>query len=351
RFLADVLLKRDAKPLHESELANDSTLVPALMKELKSHYLSYFVDDERTYTVLVAKTGDLYTQNIPVGKNHLENWYSEIMPKYWGKKDAALQTIPDNLPLKLSPFISWLEPLAVQGIIEKGDHICYAPDDYLHLIPFHYIIFLNQPFVDYVSISRIHGAKTLAALLANEGADVETVIQCELKNKVVHFATHGYFPHEDSQKKKMNPYRNSGLVLSAGGKLPNLERIAREEDLDTMLSPEKIISNKINVENSHITLQACVTGLAREGLAGDALGLEWGFLFAKASSLLVTHWNVEADVSADFCISFYNKWLKEDKSRARAWRETVLEFTRKEWDPGQHAAFYWAPFSLTGDWR
>ena len=91
--------------------------------------------------------------------------------------------------------------------------------------------------------------------------------------------------------------------------------------------------------------------IAREGLAGDALGLEWGFLLAKASSLLVTHWNVEAEVSADFCIEFYKKWLKDKKSRARAWRETVLEFTQKELDPKHHEAFYWAPFSLTGDWR
>jgi CHAT domain-containing protein len=98
-----------------------------------------------------------------------------------------------------------------------------------------------------------------------------------------------------------------------------------------------------------VTLQACVTGHAREGIGGDALGLDWALFQLGASSLLASHWNISAELSARFCTEFYRLWLEEGKSRSAAWRESIL------WMMGQQGEFSmpyaWAAFSLSGDWR
>jgi CHAT domain-containing protein len=106
-----------------------------------------------------------------------------------------------------------------------------------------------------------------------------------------------------------------------------------------------------------VTLQACVSGRAKEGIGGDALGLEWAFLINGASSLLASHWKVPADWAAKFSLKFYQKWLFENVSRAQAWRKTVLELFSEcesqelEKEHPECRAYYWAAFSLSGDWR
>ena len=76
------------------------------------------------------------------------------------------------------------------------------------------------------------------------------------------------------------------------------------------------------------------------------MGLEWAFMQNGASSLLTSHWNVHAVWAAKLSVKFYQKWLLENSSRAVAWRQTVLELMKENPKP-----FYWAAFSLSGDWR
>jgi CHAT domain-containing protein len=68
-------------------------------------------------------------------------------------------------------------------------------------------------------------------------------------------------------------------------------------------------------------------------------------------SLLATHWNVPDYASADFSIHFYQKWLVDKTSRAEAWRETVLKLMESRYKNDRPKPYYWAGFSLSGDWR
>jgi CHAT domain-containing protein len=116
-----------------------------------------------------------------------------------------------------------------------------------------------------------------------------------------------------------------------------------------LLSPEKVISNELKMQDSHVTLMACVSGLSREGLGGDALGLDWALVQAGATSILASHWMVSAADAAIFFELFYKKWLQEKKSRRHAFRETVNELRSKDGTTAD--AHCWAAFSLSGDWR
>jgi CHAT domain-containing protein len=88
-----------------------------------------------------------------------------------------------------------------------------------------------------------------------------------------------------------------------------------------------------------------VSGLSKEGIGGDALGLEWAMLQAGAKSILSTHWNIEATHSLQFLKKFYTYWLIEKNSKAYSWRKAVLEMKLETSNPYAYSAY-----SLTGNW-
>ena len=139
----------------------------------------------------------------------------------------------------------------------------------------------------------------------------------DLSHSVLHFSTHGVFPQKQSEN---NPFTNSGIVISDGDSIPDGDAVARGET-SYLLSPKKIILNGIKMQDSHVTMMACVSGLSREGLGGDALGMDWALTQAGATSILASHWMVSAADAASFLELFYTKWLMEKKSRGHAFWE------------------------------
>ena len=409
RVLADVLTENRGKVVEDSAFSEPVKYLPELMQQVHAHYLSYFVDEESTYAVLVAKDGSVHSHEIALGKQTLREWSKNVNPKFWGTTTySGLKEIkiPDDLPERLSKLVIWLEPFAKSGLIEREDHICYCPDEELHLVPLHYVTFLNEPFVKYVSLSRIHGASALililrqspeyftqavaiqvssqqekeakqdekvkaklyqiartpnwllknlsTQLLKDEEANLKALCELNLRYKLIHFSTHGTFPEEGgiSPNHEPNPYTGSGLLLSIDEKLPDEDKFSKllKVENPNLLTPEKALD--LELLGSHISMMACVSGLSKEGIGGDALGLEWAFLQAGANSLLSTHWNVDATAAAEFSLRFYDKWLNQRFPRSAAWRETVLELMSYQWSSDEHCStYYWAAFSLSGNWR
>jgi hypothetical protein len=413
RVLADVLTRKDDRPIADFDFSASVRQLPAMMQQNRAHYLTYLVDDERTFAVLVTKDGSLHTQIIAIGKTRLKEWLAyansnshfnrdPLNPKNWGNVIIPRQKKVVNLSTLLAPLVSWLEPYAEAGLIEPNDHLCYSPDASLHLIPLHYLPFLGKPMVCYVSVSRIHGAAALIELLkqspekpsrltaiyvpakkdainpkdedlgqqklenmrwnaywlkdtknlpgtvtSEAAADLDTIAKLPFSQRLIHFSTHGIFPSEEKQDPNGtdNPYYASGLVLAKEGQIPDNDK----GEGGTLLTPEKIIKGKLNFAGSHVTMEACVSGIAKEGIGGDAIGLDWALMLAKASSLLSSHWNVEAASSKVFCQTFYQYWLfEENYSRAQAWQKTVIDLMESQKTSSPHD---WAAFSLSGDWR
>jgi CHAT domain-containing protein len=185
--------------------------------------------------------------------------------------------------------------------------------------------------------------------LAREHATVDALADLDLNGRLIHFATHGTFPARDVRERNPNPFQASGLALAQNGELPSLALVAAGKSDDTLLTPERVLA--LRFDGSHVTLQACVSGLAKEGIGGDALGLDLAFLLSGAQSLLATHWNIPADASADFSVRFYQRWSVERSSRAEAWREAVLHLMHGDGSSTAPGEYYWAGFSLSGDWR
>jgi tetratricopeptide (TPR) repeat protein len=389
RAVADVLAAKTGQPVDDRESSRPAKSLPRLLAAANAHYISFFVDSEKTYAVFVAKDGTLYAAPaIPLGAAALREAAATADPETWGRDQ--------QVPRALEPLMDWLVPLFERGVLVKGDHISWSPDGALHEIPLQYVRFCGAPVVDTFGISRVHGVRALALLLERpvtrpghyigvevpfeedlgdpgmlrnlhrglawlrgsklpgtsferEAARLERVSGVDLTDAVVHFATHGTFPATSERGPFANPFRGSGLVLADGGRLPSKGRIARGEDVGCILTPERILDSKLDLAGSHVTLQACVSGLAREGVGGDALGLEWALFQSGAVSVLSSHWDIDLRESSTFVERFYEEWVGRGRSRGEAWREVVLAARRGVGPLSRPRG--WAAFSISGDWR
>lgn len=148
--------------------------------------------------------------------------------------------------------------------------------------------------------------------------------------RIVHFATHGLL---DS----VNP-ELSGLVFS----LLNQEG----EPLNGFLRLHEIFN--LNLPAELIVLSACETGLGQEIRGEGLVGLTRGFMYAGAPRVLVSLWSVDDEATARLMVNFYQKMLQQGLTPAAALRSAQIElWEQQRWQ----APFYWAAFTLQGEWQ
>jgi CHAT domain-containing protein len=394
RGIADILTEKAGKPVADADIYAAVRTIPELAAEHGFHYLTFHVDEERTYAVLVTKDGQLHSPDpVPLGKEMIRETAGHADPRDWGQPSDQNPAVRlANACEALAPLVAWLEPLVNEGRIESGDHLCFVADEDLANVPLHYLRFAGGTLADYVSVSKIHGAFHLDLLLnapdagrpsnffaivvptrqntsqsnwaarkkamwqpvewlrgrmtgddvADANADLAAVSGWPLQHRILHLSTHGVFPADRT------PFEHCGVVLAHGGALPDETVVAAGEDLSAVLTPSKVLDFGLDLAGSHVSLMSCVSGLSREGRGGDALGLEWALIQAGATSVLASHWFVSARLAAEFFEHFYEHWISEGKSRADAHSEAMRDMKAAH---GEDHTDAWAAFSLVGDWR
>ncbi|MBV9767911.1 MAG: tetratricopeptide repeat protein, partial [Acidobacteriaceae bacterium] len=149
--------------------------------------------------------------------------------------------------------------------------------------------------------------------------------------RIVHFATHGLL---DSQHPEL-----SGLVLSRFDE--------KGQPLDGFLALEDIFNLKLPAQL--VVLSACQSGEGKL-IGGEGLvGLTRGFMYAGASTLNVSLWNVDDAATAQLMAHFYGGLLGSQHLKpAAALRTAQLALMKhNEW---KHP-YFWAPFVIQGEWR
>ena len=101
----------------------------------------------------------------------------------------------------------------------------------------------------------------------------------------------------------------------------------------------------MNLNADLVVLSACETGLGQVAKGEGIIGLTRGFLYAGASNLLVSLWQVSDVTTADLMVDFYDKMLG-GMSKPEALREAKLQMIRRH--PEYAKPYYWAPFILVG---
>ena len=151
-------------------------------------------------------------------------------------------------------------------------------------------------------MARTVAALPLAAIIRPEQADADFFTMLDASDALLHLNAHGVFPEERlAGGIDPNPYRSAGMIIAHGGALP--ERSSRWPH---RLTPALVLESPgLKLDHAAVVLQGCVSGLAREGQGGDALGLEWSLLARGADTVLSSHWDVDYRSAGAFCRHFY----------------------------------------------
>jgi CHAT domain-containing protein len=148
--------------------------------------------------------------------------------------------------------------------------------------------------------------------------------------QILHFATHGFVNPEQPEL--------SGIVLSLvnknGKQIPGYLRLA---DLFEQDYPAELI-----------VLSACQTGLGKNVSGEGIVGLTRGLMYAGASRVALSLWNVSDEGTSVLMQEFYKQMLQENKNPTQALRDAQ----RKLWaNPDWRNPYYWAAFTLQGEWN
>jgi CHAT domain-containing protein len=162
-------------------------------------------------------------------------------------------------------------------------------------------------------------------------ASRDTATSPELNQyRYVHFSTHGLL-------NSVHP-ELSGVVFSLVNE--------RGEAQDGFLRAHEIYNLKLRAEL--VVLSACQTGVGKE-IRGEGLAsLTRGFMYAGAPRVLVSLWDVSDWGTTELMVRFYHGMLKEGRRPAAALRAAQISLMNdKRWA----SPYYWAPFTLQGEWR
>jgi CHAT domain-containing protein len=97
-----------------------------------------------------------------------------------------------------------------------------------------------------------------------------------------------------------------------------------------------------------VVLSACRTALGQEVKGEGLIGLTRGFLHAGAPRVVATLWEIDDRTTAEAMKRFYEGMFARGERPAQALRSAQLALWRTK---GWNAPYYWAAFTLEGEWR
>ena len=237
----------------------------------------------------------------------------------------------------------------------KTGHLIIAPHGVLHYLPFHALRDGNEYLCDLVSLSYAPSATVFSQCQQKRTKMIESslllgipderapLIDAEVraiaeivpapstfigaeatvsvlredgpKHDMIHISTHGTFRQD-------NPMFSS--IRMGDGPL-NLY------DLYQM-----------RLDSTLVTLSGCSTGMNVVAPGDELLGLQRGLLYAGASSLLISLWDVNDESTAELMTAFYRR-VKESNTPAVALQGAMRDIRSRYPHP-----YYWAPFILVG---
>jgi CHAT domain-containing protein len=148
--------------------------------------------------------------------------------------------------------------------------------------------------------------------------------------RVVHFATHGL---SDNRRPEF-----SGLVLSL------VDEQGRPQN--GFLDLQDIYN--LNLPSELVVLSACETGLGKDIQGEGIVGLTRGFMYAGATRVLASLWNVDDVATKELMEKFYRAMEQEGMRPAAALRTAQIAMLKQQrW----RNPYYWATFQIQGEWK
>ena len=148
--------------------------------------------------------------------------------------------------------------------------------------------------------------------------------------RILHFATHTILNNRWPEL--------SGVVLSLVD--------PHGEPRDGFLRLNEIYNLRLNAQL--VVLSGCQTALGKEIKGEGLVGLARGFMYASSPSVIASLWSVDDRATAELMKRFYKAVLTKRVPPAAALRAAQIEFLSEK---GWNAPYYWAAFTIQGEWR
>jgi CHAT domain-containing protein len=162
-------------------------------------------------------------------------------------------------------------------------------------------------------------------------ASRETLEHTDLaKYAILHFATHGVLDPKSPEK--------SGFLLSTVG--------TDGRPQNGFITLQDVY--KLQAPVSLVVLSACSTGLGKDVRGEGLISVTRGFMYAGASSVAATLWNVNDDATAELMKHFYTNMLQEGMTPAAALSAAQNRIRQQ---PQWRSPHYWAAFTLQGEYQ
>ena len=104
----------------------------------------------------------------------------------------------------------------------------------------------------------------------------------------------------------------------------------------------------LNLQGTELViLSACQSGSGEVRIGEGVMSLRRAFTIAGAESVLASHWKVSDQATSRLMTEFMRRW-RAGTPRVQAWREAQLSLLRTK---DFASPYFWAAFTLTGEWR
>jgi CHAT domain-containing protein len=162
-------------------------------------------------------------------------------------------------------------------------------------------------------------------------ASRETILGSALVDyRIVHIATHGLV---NSRHPEL-----SGLVLSLVDRQGHVQNgFVHSYEL-----------YKLRLGADLVVLSACQTALGEQIRGEGLISLTRPFMYAGAPRIVASLWQVPDRATAELMTLFYRRLMRDHLSAAEALRQAQLTVRKT---PRWSHPYFWAGFTLQGDWR
>ncbi len=147
--------------------------------------------------------------------------------------------------------------------------------------------------------------------------------------RFIHFATHGLL---NSERPEL-----TGILFS----MIDENRIAKSQSL---LRLGEVYNLKLPVEM--VVLSACQTALGKDVRGEGLVGLTRGFMYAGSPRVVASLWRIEDAATAQLMKEFYKGIFADRLPPAKALQKAQLAMIKNGYMP-----FYWAAFTIQGEWK
>ena len=105
---------------------------------------------------------------------------------------------------------------------------------------------------------------------------------------------------------------------------------------------------KLKIRTNLVTLSACESGLINYTSADELIGISRGLFYAGAASVLLSLWQVADESTCYLMENFYWHYVNNRKTKAESLQLAMQGVKAKK----EYAhPYFWAPFTVIGDWR